>query len=68
MSQSRRSRRPRIEALEERATLSASLVHTVTINPPPPSSAPTHEVLVPVNACQGITHEGKAGGIVTCSI
>ncbi len=68
MSQSRRSRRPRIEALEDRATPSASLVHTVTIDPPPPSSAPTHEVLVPAAACDRITHEGKAGGIVTCSI
>jgi hypothetical protein len=68
MSQSRRSRRSRMEALEDRAAPSASLVHTVTINPPPPSAAPTQEVLVPVNACHGIFHDGKAGGIVTCSI
>jgi hypothetical protein len=69
MSQSRRGRRPRVEALEERATPSTPpTVHVLTITPPPPSAAPIREALVPLSACHAIGHEGKADGIVTCSI
>src|SRR5262249_62032837 len=50
MSQSRRSYRPQIEALEERDTPSTPpTTHVLTIVPPPHSSAPIQQVLVPLS-------------------
>jgi len=67
MSQSRRSRRPRIEALEERATPSPT--HVLNIDPPPPSSAPSHQVLITQSACHAIdAHAEEASGVLSCAI
>ena len=68
MSQSRRSRRPRIEALEERATPSPP-THVLNITPPPPSSAPSHQVLITQSACHAIdAHAEEASGVLSCNI
>jgi hypothetical protein len=70
MSQSRRSHRPRIEALEDRTTPSTTpTTHVLTITPPPSSSAPSHQVLITQSACHAINaHAAEASGKLSCSL
>jgi hypothetical protein len=67
MSQTRRSHRPRIEVLEERATPTPT--HVLDIVPPPQSAASPHEVLITQNACHAIdAHAEAASGVLSCNI
>jgi hypothetical protein len=67
MSQSRRSCHPRIEALEKRATPTPT--HVLIIDPPAPSAAPTHEVLITQSACHAIdAHAEEASGVLSCNL
>ena len=71
MSQSRRSYRPRVEALEERTTPATTPnTHVLDIVPPPPSSAPSHQVLITQSACHAISAQATAAsaGKVSCSL
>jgi hypothetical protein len=69
MSQSRRSCRLRIEVLEERATPTPTPAHVLIIDPPAPSAAPTHQVLITQSACHAIdAHAEEASGVLSCNI
>ena len=70
MTQSRRSYRPQIEALEERTTPSTPpTTHVLNIVPPPSSAAPSQQVLITQSACHAIqTHAAEASGKLSCAI
>jgi len=70
MSQSPRSCRPQIEALEDRDTPSTTpTTHVLDIVPPPSSAAPSHQVLITQSACHAIdAHAAEASGKLSCAL